>query len=131
MPDAATLAVPALTGLIAIFVVAIAAWLVLSLGFWWLAALVAGAIVFDCGLRTVMVPNQTLMNFLLPQARSRANTIFGVSVWGGNAAGALVMTLAFARGGWLAVCAIALAASVAALAVQRWLPAGVSGAPRG
>jgi predicted MFS family arabinose efflux permease len=109
---------------------AIAAWLVLSLGFWWLAALVAGAIVFDCGLRTVMVPNQTLMNSLLPQARSRANTIFGVSVWGGNAAGALVMTLAFARGGWLAVCAIALAASVAALAVQRWLPAGVSGAPR-
>ncbi len=99
----------------------IGAWLVLSLGHWWLAAIVAGAIVFDCGLRSVMVPNQTLMNSLLPQARSRANTIFGVSVWGGNAAGALVMTLAYSRAGWLAGCAIALAAALTALLLQRRL----------
>jgi predicted MFS family arabinose efflux permease len=97
---------------------AIAAWLVLALGLWWLAALIAGAILFDCGLRAVMVPNQTVMNSISPQARSRSNTVFGVSVWGGNALGAFVMTLALAHGGWLAVCAIALLASLAALAVQ-------------
>jgi hypothetical protein len=58
------------------------------------------------------------MNSISPQARSRSNTVFGVSVWGGNALGAFVMTLALAHGGWLAVCAIALLASLAALAVQ-------------
>lgn len=94
------------------------AWLLFALGAWWLAALVAGAIVFDCGLRACMVPNQTVMNSIAPQARSRSNTIFGVSVWGGNSVGAFLMTAALAHGGWLAVCAIALAASGAALAVQ-------------
>lgn len=98
--------------------VTVGAWLVFVLGLWWFAAVVAGAILFDCGLRAVIVPNQTTMNSISAQARSRSNTIFGVSVWGGNAAGTLVMTLAFAQGGWLAVCAIALAASLAALAVQ-------------
>lgn len=106
-----------LTGIVGVS----AGWLVFALGEWWLAALVAGAIVFDCGLRAVMVPNQTVMNTLSAQARSRSNTVYGASVWGGNAVGALVMTLAFAHGGWLAVCAIALAASLAALAMERRL----------
>jgi predicted MFS family arabinose efflux permease len=94
------------------------AYLVLGLGLWWVAAVVTGAIFLDCGLRAAMVANQTVMNSLSPNARSRSNTIFGVNVWGGNAAGALVASSALAQGGWLAVCAMGLLAALGALAVQ-------------
>ena len=96
----------------------IAAWLVFALGVWWFAALVAGAILLDCGLRSVMVPNQTVMNSISSKARSRSNTIFGFSVWGGNALGAFLASTALAHAGWLGVCAIALLAASSALAVQ-------------
>jgi predicted MFS family arabinose efflux permease len=97
----------------------IAAWAVFALGQWWAAALVVGAILLDCGLRATMVANQTVMNTLAPEARSRANTLFGIHVWGGNAVGAFLASTAFAHGGWLAVCAIAATSACAALAVQK------------
>ena len=96
----------------------IAAWAMLALGQWWVAALVAGAILLDCGLRSTMVANQTIMNSLSPEARSRSNTLFGVHVWGGNAVGAFLASTALEHGGWLAVCAIAATAACAALGVQ-------------
>jgi MFS family permease len=96
----------------------LAAWGVFALGTWWVGALVAGAILFDCGHRATMVANQTIMNTLSPDARSRSNTLFAMHVWGGNAVGAFLASVALARGGWLAVCAIAAAAACAALAVQ-------------
>lgn len=96
----------------------IAAWAVFALGLWSVAALVAGAMLLDCGLRSTMVANQTIMNTLSPEARSRSNTLFGIHVWGGNAVGAFLASTALAHGGWLAVCAIALLAACAALGVQ-------------
>ncbi len=98
--------------------VVIASWLVFGFGLWWVAALVAGAVLLDCGLRSTMVANQIVVNTLAPEARSRSNTVFAASVWGGNAAGAFLASSALALGGWLAVCALAAAASSAALAVQ-------------
>jgi predicted MFS family arabinose efflux permease len=65
-----------------------------------------------------MVSNQTVVNSLAPDARSRSNTVFGLSVWSGNALGAFVASTAFAQRGWLAVCAISAAAASAALIVQ-------------
>lgn len=97
----------------------IAAWAVFALGLWWVAAIVLGAMLLDCGLRSTMVANQTIMNTLSPEARSRSNTLFGIHVWGGNAVGAFLASTALAHGGWLAVCAIAAAAACAALAVQK------------
>ena len=96
----------------------IAAYLVFGLGAWWIAAVVAGAMLLDCGLRAAMVANQTVMNSLSPEARSRSNTIFGVSVWGGNALGALLASSALGLAGWLGVCALGLLAAAAGLAVQ-------------
>ncbi|HEY5899055.1 MAG TPA: MFS transporter [Burkholderiales bacterium] len=98
------------------------AWLVFALGLWWFAAIVGGAVLLDCGLRAVMVSNQTLMNSLSAQARSRSNTIFGVNVWGGNALGAFLASTALAHGGWLAVCTLAFLASLTALLLQILLP---------
>lgn len=96
----------------------IAAYGVFAFGVWWPAALAIGAALLDCGLRAAMVSNQTIVNSLAPDARSRSNTVFGLAVWSGNAAGALVASTAFATSGWLAVCAISAAAATTALGIQ-------------
>ena len=91
---------------------------VFAFGLWWPAALAAGAVLLDCGLRATMVSNQTVVNLLAPEARSRSNTVFGLAVWSGNALGAFVASIALAASGWLAVCGISAVAASAALAVQ-------------
>ena len=96
----------------------LAAYAVFALGLWWPAALAIGAAILDCGLRATLVANQTTVNSLAPEARSRSNTIFGVSVWSGNALGALLASLALAHSGWLAVCAISALAAAGALGIQ-------------
>ena len=96
----------------------IAAWLAFGFAASSIAFVVVGAILLDCGLRTAMVANQTLVNATVPDSRARANTIFGMHVWCGNAVGALLTSTAFALYGWLAVCAIAMTASVLALLIH-------------
>ncbi len=84
----------------------------------WIIAAIAGAILLDCGLRAAMVANQTLVNTVAPDARSRFNTIFGAHVWAGNATGAFLASTALTHAGWLAVCAIAATAAGLALVLQ-------------
>ena len=96
----------------------IATYGVFAFGVWWPAALAVGAALLDSGLRAAMVANQTVVNSLAPEARSRSNTVFGLSVWSGNAVGAFIATSALAASGWLAVCAISALAAAAALGVQ-------------
>ncbi len=96
----------------------IAAWVSLAFGEKWVAAVVAGAILLDCGLRAAIVANQTLINTIAPDARSRLNTIFSASIWGGNALGAMIASIALAQSGWLAVCGIIICAPMMALLVQ-------------
>ncbi len=98
--------------------VMISAWLAFGFAATSVAFVVLGAILLDCGLRTAMVANQTLINAAAPDARARANTIFGMHVWCGNAVGAFLTSSAFAMYGWLAVCAIAMAASIGALLIH-------------
>jgi predicted MFS family arabinose efflux permease len=96
----------------------IAAWIVMGFGVWWIAAIVVGAMLLDIGLRAAMVANQTLLNTALPDSRARSNTLFGLHVWSGNAVGAFLTSWSLAHFGWLAVCGVALAASVGALVVH-------------
>jgi predicted MFS family arabinose efflux permease len=106
----------------------ICAWLAFGLSAASIAFVVAGALMLDCGLRTAMVANQTLINAAMHDSRGRANTIFGMHVWCGNAVGAFLASTAFALHGWLAVCAIAMTASVFALLIQLGIvPVGKSG----
>ena len=98
--------------------VMVAAWFAFGFAAWSIAFVVLGAILLDCGLRTAMVANQTLVNASLPDSRARANTIFGMHVWCGNAVGAFLTSTAFALYGWLAVCAIAMTASSLALLIH-------------
>jgi predicted MFS family arabinose efflux permease len=92
-----------------------AAWIAMALGVWTIAAIVVGAMLLDIGLRAAMVANQTLINSAVPDSRSRTNTLFGLHVWTGNAVGAFLMSWTFATYGWIAVCGVALTASVLAL----------------
>jgi predicted MFS family arabinose efflux permease len=82
-----------------------------------IAAVALGAVLLDCGLRAAMVANQAFVTGADPDTRSRSNTVFVVHVWGGNATGAFVASVAWAHAGWLGVCAGGLVASVGALAV--------------
>ena len=101
----------------------IAAWLAFGFAASSIAFVVVGAILLDCGLRTSMVANQTLVNASVPDSRARANTIFGMhrygdSVIGDVPVGAFLTSTAFALYGWLAVCAIAMTASILALLIH-------------
>jgi len=106
-----------------------AGWTAFSFSALSILAVVAGAMLLDCGLRTAMVANQTLVNAAVPEARSRANTIFATHVWAGNASGALLASGAFARFGWSAVCAVALSAAALALLIQLCAARGTPTAP--
>lgn len=96
----------------------LAAWVVFGFSAWSVAMVIGGAILLDCALRAAMVANQTLVNTVVPDARARANTIFGTHVWAGNATGAYLASSAFAHFGWLAVCAVATSATALALLVH-------------
>jgi len=96
----------------------LAAYIVFSFAALWVAAVVAGAILLDCGLRASLVANQTLITSVAPDARSRFNTIFGAHVWGGNTTGAFLASMALAHLGWIAACAIAVSASSLAFLLQ-------------
>lgn len=96
----------------------IAAWVAMGFGVWSIAAVVVGAILLDTGLRAAMVANQTLVNSAVPDSRARANTLFGLHVWSGNAVGAFLTSTAFAHFGWLAVCGVAMTAIVIALLIH-------------
>jgi len=109
----------------------LAAYVVFSFAALWVGAVIAGAMLLDCGLRASLVANQTLITSVEPDARSRFNTIFGAHVWGGNATGAFLASMALAHFGWIAACAIALTASSLALFLQwrvRPLPKARAGA---
>jgi predicted MFS family arabinose efflux permease len=96
----------------------LAAFVVFAFAQWWLAAAIAGAVLLDCGIRATLVANQTLITSVAPEARSRFNTVFGAHVWGGNATGAFLASMALAHSGWTAVCVIAVSASCVALFMQ-------------
>jgi MFS family permease len=96
----------------------LAAWVAMGFGVWSIAAVAVGAILLDCGLRAAMVANQTLVNSAVPDSRARANTLFGLHVWAGNAVGAFLMSWTFAHFGWLAVCGVAMTAIVIALLIH-------------
>jgi predicted MFS family arabinose efflux permease len=103
----------------------LAAWVVMGFGVWSITAVIVGAMLLDCGLRAAMVANQTLINTAVPDSRARANTLFGVHVWTGNAVGAWLTSWAFAQYGWLAVCGVGMGATLIALLIHLdWLPVG-------
>jgi len=80
-----------------------------------IAFLVAGLVVFDAGLQGQHVLNQSAIYALRPEARSRLNTAYMVSVFIAAALGSALASIAFGLGGWGLVCALGAACPLVAL----------------
>ncbi len=97
--------------------------LLLMLAAWGAAALlplsiwnlVLAVVVMDYGLQAAHVASQSLIYRVRPDARTRLAAIYMVFYSIGSAAGSLSSTLAYAAGGWAAVCMLGGAVSAAGL----------------
>ncbi|MCZ8511776.1 MFS transporter [Paenibacillus filicis] len=69
-----------------------------------LAGLIVGVILLDLGVQGGQVSNQTRIYSLIPEARSRLNTVFMVSTFIGGAIGSSIGSLAWGQWGWTGVC---------------------------
>lgn len=83
-----------------------------------LVLLAASAVVFDLGVQASLIAHQTLVYGLEPEARSRLNALLLVAMFVGMASGSALGAQLYARWGWTAVTALAVAASLGALAVR-------------
>ncbi|WP_255530619.1 MFS transporter [Novosphingobium sp. NBM11] len=95
----------------------VAAWTIFGL---WpsIMGLVAGCILLDFAVQSVLVSNQHIVFALRPEARARLNTIFMGLMFLGGAGGAAAATVGWTTGGWPAVCALGIALAAAASVLQ-------------
>ncbi|MCB2409620.1 MFS transporter [Hymenobacter lucidus] len=87
---------------------ALAAYLVLGFGGYHLAGLVVGVIVLDIGVQATHISNQSRIFSLVPEARSRLNTIYMTAYFIGGSLGSLAGGTAWAHYQWPGVCAVGL-----------------------
>jgi predicted MFS family arabinose efflux permease len=93
-----------------------------AFGLMWLwvtiPGLILGVLLMDVGVQTVQVAEQGNVLSLLPEARSRLNTLYMVARFIGGAAGSLAGAFAWSYGRWPAVCTVALGMNALALAIH-------------
>ncbi len=86
-------------------------------------ALVLGVIVLDFGLQAALISNQHIVYALVPEARSRLNTVFMTGMFIGGAIGSAGAAFAWSHGGWAVVCGYGAALAALALILEitaRW-----------
>jgi predicted MFS family arabinose efflux permease len=108
---------PAFTVALAILT-AIASYVVFEIagrGIW---GLIAGVILLDLGVQAGHVANQTRIYALIPEARSRLNTVYMVTYFLGGSLGSALGAWGWSRGGWNGVCAAGAAQLLVALVVS-------------
>lgn len=96
--------------------------LALSYGLFWkfggaLWGMVAGVILLDFGVQGAHVVNQTRIYALLPEARSRLNTVYMVTYFVGGSLGSYLGAWGWSKAHWNGVCAVGLLLSLLALGV--------------
>ncbi|WP_310396267.1 MFS transporter [Hymenobacter sp.] len=98
---------------------ALAAYAVLGFGGGHVAGLVVGVLLLDVGVQATHVSNQSLIFSLVPEARSRLNTVYMTAYFIGGSVGSVLGGLAWTHGGWPGVCAVGGALALAALLASR------------
>ena len=83
--------------------------------------LVVGVILLDLGVQAGHVANQTRIYALVPEARSRLNTVYMVTYFLGGALGSALGAYGWTHWGWNGVCAAGAAQLLMALAVRGWM----------
>jgi predicted MFS family arabinose efflux permease len=84
---------------------------------WQLWGLVLGVVLLDLGVQAAHISNQTRVYALIPEARSRLNTVYIVTYFIGGSTGSTLGAFAWSVAGWPGVCAVGVVLLVAALAV--------------
>jgi len=105
-------------------VLALVAYGILALSGGYVTGLVLGVILLDVGVQATHISNQSMIFSLVPEARSRLNTVYMTAYFIGGSAGSILGGLAWTHGGWAGVCAMGLALVGTALAVSRWYGQG-------
>ncbi len=89
------------------------------MGLWvTIPGLVIGVLLMDLGVQSIQVAAQASVISLLPEARSRLNTLYMVARFGGGAAGSALGALAWSWARWPGVCLFCLGTAVVALFVH-------------
>jgi predicted MFS family arabinose efflux permease len=108
---------PAFTVALAILT-AIASYVVFDVAGRGLFGLIAGVILLDLGVQAGHVANQTRIYALIPEARSRLNTVYMVTYFLGGSLGSALGAWGWSRWGWNGVCAAGAAQLLVALLVS-------------
>lgn len=111
---------PAFTVTLGILV-ALGSYMVFDVAGYGVWGLVAGVILLDLGVQAGHVANQTRIYALVPEARSRLNTVYMVTYFLGGALGSALGAYGWAHWRWNGVCAAGAAQLLAALAVRGWM----------
>ncbi|UOQ54984.1 MFS transporter [Hymenobacter cellulosivorans] len=93
---------------------------VLAVGGYHLVGLIVGVIVLDIGVQATHISNQSRIFSLVPEARSRLNTIYMTLYFIGGSVGSLVGGTAWHHYQWPGVCGVGLAFVTAAWLVNRF-----------
>lgn len=75
---------------------------------------VAGIVLIDIGLQSAHIPNLTRVSSLIPEARTRLNTIYMTSFFIGGTLGSILGSYAWNIFGWEGVCSIGILFVIAA-----------------
>ena len=86
----------------------LAGYLILLAGRSGVAVMIVGIILIDMGLQSTHIPNLSRNYSLLPEARTRLNTIYMTFFFIGGTIGSSLGTIAWNRGGWMGVCLCAI-----------------------
>lgn len=93
-----------------------------SFGIMWawvtIVSLVIGVLLMDLGVQSIQVAEQAKVMALVPEARSRINTLYMVARFTGGAAGSAIGTVAWTYARWPGVCGAAIAMVLIALVVH-------------
>jgi predicted MFS family arabinose efflux permease len=96
---------------------ALVSWLIFGL---WdgVPGLIAGVILLDFAIQSVLVSNQHIVYALKPEARARLNTVFMGGMFVGGAMGSAVAVTLWKSAGWTGVCAMGATLTAMATALQ-------------
>jgi predicted MFS family arabinose efflux permease len=86
-------------------VLMVVGWILLFEGRWVIAAVIVGIVLIDMGMQSTHVPNLARNYALLPEARTRLNTLYMTSFFIGGTLGSSVGSIAWNVGEWTGVCA--------------------------
>jgi predicted MFS family arabinose efflux permease len=83
-----------------------------------IAMLILGVLLVDLGVQSIQVSEQASVMALVPEARSRINTLYMVARFMGGAGGSAIGAAAWSRYGWTGVCAASILALLLAMVVH-------------